>query len=319
MDSDSKRVLESSNMNEKKLIASTTKIMTAIVAIENIKLNKKIKVGDEISEAYGSMLYIKKGDILTVEDLLYGLLLQSGNDAAVVLANSISYDNFINLMNKKALEIGMYNTTFENPHGLDEQTKNYSTAYDLALLMQYAMQSSTFRTITSTKKYRVETNLDTYIWYNKNHLLDSYKYATGGKIGYTTSSGHVFVSSASKNNKNVIVVTIKDTDRFKNHEYLYEKTFSKYDSYLVLDQYNFFIDEGKNAHYYIKNDFRMLLTDDEKDKVTSNAVLYRKSNNNIAGYIEVKLKGNIVYKQNIYVIYKDLRRSFLKSLLSFLR
>ena len=124
MDADSGRVVYSENKDEKKLIASTSKIMTSIIALENAPLDMKIKVGKEIYEAYGSMTYIKEGEEFTLEDLLKGLMLQSGNDAALTIANNVtSYDNFISLMNLKAYKLGMYNTTFENPHGLNDKPK----------------------------------------------------------------------------------------------------------------------------------------------------------------------------------------------------
>ena len=145
MDADSNRVLYSKSANDKKLIASTTKIMTAIVALENTSLDKRIKVGKEIYNAYGSMTYIKEGEEFSLKDLLSGLMLQSGNDAALTIANNtLGYDKFINEMNLKAYKLGMYNTTFENPHGLNDETKNYSTAYDMSLLMNYAIRNKDF-------------------------------------------------------------------------------------------------------------------------------------------------------------------------------
>ena len=136
MDLNSGSVLYQKNANEKRLIASITKIMTAIITLENISLNKEIKVGEEVLKMYGTNIYVEVGEKITIKDLLYGLLLRSGNDASVVLANAVSKneEEFVKLMNTKAQEIGMKNSTFSNPHGLDEETKNYSTAYDMALL-----------------------------------------------------------------------------------------------------------------------------------------------------------------------------------------
>ena len=151
MDADSGRVVDSYNKDSKMLIASTTKIMTSIIAIENMDLSINIKVGDEIDSVYGSMIYVKKGEVLTLESLLYGLMLRSGNDAVMVIAeNTLGYDKFIEAMNQKAKELKMYNTVFENPHGLDDESKNYSTAYDMALLMKYAMKNPEFIKITKT-------------------------------------------------------------------------------------------------------------------------------------------------------------------------
>ena len=164
MDQDSKRVLYSKNKDEPKLIASTTKIMTTLVALENANIKKEIIVGDEILQVNGSMLYLKQGEKYTIEDLLYGLMLRSGNDAAMSLAyNIFGYQKFIEEMNKKALYLRMYNTTFENPHGLNDDSENYSTAHDLSKLMRYALKNEKFRNIIKTTKYNN--------WYNKNELL----------------------------------------------------------------------------------------------------------------------------------------------------
>ena len=128
MEEDTKRVLVSKNMNKKMLIASTTKIMTAIVAIESGKTNEMVKVTDKVLEAYGSAIYLSIGEKMKLEDMLYGLLMQSGNDAALMIADYLGgEEKFVKKMNEKAQAIGMKNTTFSNPHGLDEKTKNYST------------------------------------------------------------------------------------------------------------------------------------------------------------------------------------------------
>ena len=157
MDIDSKRVLYANNIHEKKLIASTTKIMTAIVAIENNKdLNKIITIGEEILTMYGTNIYIEPKEQITIKDLLYGLILRSGNDAAIALATSTSKteESFVKLMNEKAQELGMKNTIFQNSHGLDDNTKNYSTAYDMALLSSYAYQNKIYREISQSETSR---------------------------------------------------------------------------------------------------------------------------------------------------------------------
>lgn len=325
MDADSGRVLGGSNINAKMLIASTTKIMTAIVALENADLFAEYRAGEEIKKVYGSMIYIKEGETLTLNDLLYGLMLRSGNDAAMVIATNVrEYDDFIDLMNKKAASLKMYNTTFENPHGLDDDTKNYSTAKDLAILMRYAMQSGEFTKITATKEYRCETNLTTHVWYNKNDLLINYKYATGGKIGYTTKSGHVFVSSASKDSKNLIVATLKDSDRFNTHEALYEAYFEKYEKYQILNRYTFFVNENeyKDYHLYIKNDFFMLLSENEKKDLQMQINLVKRtkeSKESKAGYVNIKIKGTTVYQEDIFAIKNKTKVNKIKSMLFFWR
>ena len=175
MDIDSGRIFYKKNANDERLIASITKIMTAIVTIENGHLNSKVTVGREILDMYGTNIYVEVGEKIKIKDLLYGLILRSGNDASVVLSKKISgnENRFVKLMNLKADKIGMKNTYFNNPHGLDEKTKNYSTAYDMALLSRYAYKNKIYRKITLRKSYRTSTGKKTYLWYNKNKLLNT--------------------------------------------------------------------------------------------------------------------------------------------------
>ena len=213
MDATTGRVLASKNMNSKRLIASITKIMTATLAIESGKIDDIVVVDDSILKAYGSVIYIEIGEEISLKDLLYGLMLRSGNDAAVMIANYVagSEEEFVEMMNKKARELGMKNTTFYNASGLPTPEGNYSSAYDMALLTRYAMKNEIYREIVKTKEYKVTTNKKTYLWNNKNKLL-RYDYITGGKTGYTEESGRTLVSSASIDNMNLIVVTIRDSD-----------------------------------------------------------------------------------------------------------
>lgn len=322
MDADSGRILSSSNMYKSYLIASTSKIMTSIVAIENGNLNDKFIASEIINTVYGSMIYAKEDEVFTLEDLLYGLNFRSGNDAAMIIAENIfGYNKFVKKMNTTAVDIGMKNTVFENPHGLDDDTKNYSCAYDLAVLMRYAMKNNTFREITGTKKYIVQTNMNVHEWYNKNKLLNAYKYATGGKIGYTDKSKHVFVSSATKNGKNLIVATIKDVDRYNTHKNLYEETFKKYDKYKILDKYTFSINDKrfKKHHLYIKNDFNMLLKEKEKKLISLDITLNKKIKNNIAGSVNVVLNDKTIHKETLYAVSKSNKIKTIKNLLFFWR
>ena len=302
MDNDSGRILYENNSNERRLIASTTKIMTCILVLENSDLSKKITVGDEILKVYGTNIYVEVGEILTIKDLLYGLMLRSGNDAAIVLANNIfnSEDEFIHKMNDKAKEIGMNNTVFNNPHGLDEETKNYSTAYDMALLAKYAYKNRMYRNIISTKKYNTKSNLKSYEWYNRVELINSYKYSLGGKNGYTPKAGKTLVSYASKDNMNLIIVTLDDNDIYENHKYLYEKYFKKYKKYIIVDKDNFTVDSSLiNKKVYIKNTFSYLLSEDEVDDI-STLVHITDSDNNKVGKIIIKLKNKEIGNIDIY-------------------
>lgn len=281
MDIDSGRVLYQKNMNEKRLIASITKIMTATIALEKGELNDVYKAGNEILKMYGTSIYLEIGEEIKLKDLLYGLILRSGNDAAVVIANNItkSEDEFVELMNKKALSLGMNNTTFNNPHGLDEKTKNYSTAYDMALLSKYIYKKSkTYRRISSTYKYELKTNNKSYLWYNRNKFLKMYKYATGGKTGYTPSAGKTLVTTSEKDNLRLTAVTLDDSNHYQNHINIYNYIYDKYKNYLILDKNNFKVDLFTKDKIYIKKSFRYPLTEEETESIKTVIKINKTSN-----------------------------------------
>ncbi len=186
MEQDSGRILYQKEANEMRRIASITKIMTAILAIESGKMDDMVKVSDRAVRAEGSSIYLKAGEKIKLEDLVYGLMLRSGNDSAVAIAEHVggSLEGFGFLMNKKAEEIGMKNTHFANPHGLDDHEDHYSTAYDMALLTRYAMNNESYQKIAGTKVHRAPNPNESWdrVWKNKNRLLtELYEYCTGGK------------------------------------------------------------------------------------------------------------------------------------------
>lgn len=272
MDQDSGRIIYSKNINKVRSVASISKIMTAIIAVESGKLNNEIVIGNEIDSAYGSGIYIKHDEKMKLKDLVYGLMLRSGNDAALAIAHHVggSVDNFVKLMNEKAKQIGMKNTTFNNPSGLDEDKGNYSTAYDMAILTSYAMKNKEYKKIVGTKKYTLKTNLNTYVWHNKNKLLNSYDYTTGGKTGFTKIARRTLVSTASKDNLNLVVVTLNDGNDFLDHKNLYIEAYNDYKSYTILKKGQVNIDDNKyykNYDYYIKNDFKYPLSNNEKNSI----------------------------------------------------
>ena len=306
MDADSKRVLYGKNIDTKRLIASTTKIMTTLIVLRNIEEKKVITAGDEILDAYGSSIYLKQGEQMRVGDMLYGLMLRSGNDSALTLAinTSGSIDKFVEIMNNTAKEIGMNNTHFSIFFGLDDENENISTVYDLSLLMIEAMKDKRFRRITSTKHYSVKTNMNVHDWYNKNELLNDYKYATGGKIGYTGRARHTFVSSATKDNKNLVIATFVDENRFVTHKKLYEKYFDMYDKYNLIDKDHLNIVYKTGYRIYTNESFDMLLTKEESERVVKLISLYDNVNVNkkdtIVGDISIILDGKTYKKINIY-------------------
>ena len=302
LDLNSGRILTKSNEHQKKLIASTTKIMTCIIALENSNLEDTITVGNEVLEMYGTNIYIKPSEKLTIKDLLYGLMLRSGNDAAITLAvNTLGEEKFIEAMNKKAKEIGMENTTFQNPHGLDENTTNYSTAYDMSILGKYAFQNKTFRKIISTKKYSTKSSLKSYVWYNRMSLLTQYKNCIGGKNGYTPKAGKTLVSYASKNNMNFMIVSLNDSNIYDTHKELYEKLFSQYNNYTIIDKNNFSLESTfTDGKLYIKHSFIYPLTKKETKNITTLIELYPITKDNKAGRIIVRLKNDTIGTVDIY-------------------
>lgn len=303
MDLDSGRILYEKNANQKRLIASITKIMTAIVAIEEGDLTEKITVGEEVLSMYGTNIYVEVGEKMKLRDLLYGLLLRSGNDASVVIAKAIagSEEKFVNLMNKKAQEIGMKNTIFKNPHGLDEETENYSTAYDMALLSKYAYKNKTYRNIVSTDKYEVSTGKKTYLWYNRNKLLTTYEYCTGGKNGYTPRAGKTLVTTASKKGLNLTIVTLSDGDIYNNHIDLYEDFFSKYKRYKIIDKNNFRIDkEFVDEDVYLEDSFYYPLTSNEVNDIKTVVHFLDDSATDEIGTIEIFLSNQKIGELPIY-------------------
>ena len=310
MEEDTKRVLVSKNMSKKKLIASTTKIMTAVIAIESGELNKTVTVTDKVLESYGSAIYLSIGEKMKLEDMVYGLMMQSGNDAALMIAEYLGgEEEFVEKMNEKAKEIGMKNTVFTNPHGLDEKTENYSTAYDMALLMRYANDDPTFRKITGCKKHTVKTEEKTYVWSNKNKLLYTYEYTTGGKTGYTDKAKRTLVTSASKDGMNLIVVTLNDPNDFKNHEELYEYGFDNYSMVKVFDKDKMNIE---NKNIYASDDYYYPVTDAEKDLINIEYNLKDKDdyrNDEEVGKAIIKLGGKTIHEEKLYINIKEKNNS----------
>ena len=325
MDTDSGRIIYQKDIHNVRSVASISKIMTAIVAIESGKLDEIVIVGDEINSAYGSGIYIKVGEELTLRDLVYGLMLRSGNDAALAIAHFVggSVDNFVNLMNNQAKQIGMTQTTFNNPSGLDQEKGNYSTAYDMALLTKYAMQNPEFKTIVGTKKYELKTNLNYYLWNNKNKLLTTYKYATGGKTGFTTKAKRTLVTTASKNNVNLVAVTLNDGNDFEDHKNLFEEAFNEYRGYKILSKGKVKIlgeNYYKDSEFYLNEDFYYAMKKEELNNILIKFELQKNSNytnNDVVGKVYVYLKEEKIYENKVY-IKKVSKKNVIKKVLGYL-
>lgn len=309
MDMDSKRIIASQNLNKKSLIASTTKIMTTYVALTYGNLNEEVEVGEEILKAYGSSIYLQIGEKITLEKLLYGLILRSGNDASLVIAKCISKDvkSFVSLMNEMAKKIGMKNTFFLNPHGLEETdgSGNTSTVYDMALLMAEAMKNTKFKEIVKTSKITIKTSYKSYTWYNKNKLLSSYKYTTGGKTGFTKKAKRTLVTTASKDGKNLVIVTFNDGNDFNDHKNLYEKYFKMYDVYEIINKSEYKTKDTyyKNGKLFINQSFKVLLKAGELEKVKIVEEINKKDNadnNEKVGKLIIYLEEKAIHEQGIY-------------------
>lgn len=279
--------------------------MTCIITLENSSLEKVVTVGDEVLEMYGTNIYIEVSEKISIKDLLYGLMLRSGNDAAVVLAKNVfgSEEKFVMEMNKKAKELGMKNTKFSNPHGLDEDTKNYSTARDMAILSKYAYQNKIYREIVGTKKYSCKTNFKSYLWYNRMSLINNYKSCIGGKNGYTPSAGKTLVSLASEDDMVLSIVTLKDADLYNNHENMYKKYFNEYKLYTIIDKNNFIMDSNFiDSEVYIKKSFKYPLSEDELSSVSTVVKINNNYNEDekIVGKIIIKFKEEEIGNIDIY-------------------
>lgn len=301
MDTDNNRVLEGSNINKRSLIASITKIMTSMVVIDMTNVNKTVTIGDEVLKSFGSGIYVSVGEKISVINLLYGLMLRSGNDAAIALAyyTAGNMDNFAYLMNNKAKDIGMNNTTFVNSSGLEDGDKaNYSTVYDMALLSGYAINNSLYKQIVGTKEITVKTDLKTYVWHNKNKLLSSYKYCVGGKTGFTEKARRTLVTNASSDGVNLTVVTFNDGNDFLDHKDLYEKYFDVLKEYEILSEGPI---KTKYDNTYLSRSFKMSLTKDEYKKLKKEIIYYDDNASNIIGKVKVSLNDKEYFTEDIYI------------------
>lgn len=226
LDATEGRVLFSQNQDQRLPMASTTKIMTAIIAIENMPVDYVVTVPKEAVNIEGSSIYLYENEQITCLDLLYGLMLESGNDAAAAIAIAVggTMDRFVMLMNEKAKELGLKNTHFANPHGLPDED-HYTSAMDLARLTDYALQNELFAEIVATKRYTACGGSRYYV--NHNRLLFSYDGMIGVKTGYTMASGRCLVTAARRNGRTLIAVTLNDYYGSADHVRMLDVGFSE--------------------------------------------------------------------------------------------
>ncbi|NLT16917.1 MAG: D-alanyl-D-alanine carboxypeptidase [Clostridiales bacterium] len=232
------RVLFESNPNAQMPMASTTKIMTALVALEYGNLDDKVVIPREAVGIEGSSIYLKEGEVLSLEQLLYGLMLSSGNDVAVAVACHVggSVEGFVDMMNTKAMEIGAENTRFTNPNGLHDDN-HYTTAYDLALITSCALKNPEFQKICSTQYKEIPGPEGTpRTLKNKNKLLWQYEGGNGVKTGYTKAAGKCLVASAKREDMQVVCVVLNSSSMFIQSMALMDEAFECFDNVPVLSE-----------------------------------------------------------------------------------
>lgn len=213
MEASGKVILKGYNMNTRLPMASTTKVMTALVVVENCQMDEKVTITKESVGIEGSSIYLKEGEVFTVEELLYGLMLRSGNDASVALAIHVagSVENFATIMNIRAESMGLTDTHFVNPNGLHD-ANHYTSSYDLCYISCEAMQNPTFRKIVGTKSVTIAKGESARFLKNKNKILSIYEGGNGIKTGYTKKAGRCLVASAERNNITMVSVVLNRGD-----------------------------------------------------------------------------------------------------------
>ncbi|MEK0314177.1 D-alanyl-D-alanine carboxypeptidase family protein [Cohnella sp. 56] len=273
IDVTSGRLLYSSHGDEPMLIASTTKIMTAIIAIEQGDLDSLVTVSSRAAGKEGSSIYLKAGEKMKLKDMLYGLMLRSGNDAAVAVAEHVggSLEGFVYLMNAKAEEIGMTHSHFANPSGLD-QKGHYASADDMARLAAYALHNKTFREIVSTKVKTAPNPAESwdYRWINKNKMLNMYEGADGVKTGYTKQALRTLVSSATRDGRQLAAVTLNDGDDWNDHAKLLDYGFTAYPLQTLIAAG----ESIKGYPFAAASAFSYPLAAGERDKLRTELMLY---------------------------------------------
>ena len=309
IDRKSKAVIYGKNDNVKKAMASTTKIMTAMVVIQNTNLNNIVEISKKAAGTGGSRLGLKAGDKITVKDLLYGLLLRSGNDCAVALAEYVagSVQEFSNLMNQNAQMLDLNNTHFVTPHGLDEE-EHYTTAYELAILADYALNNEVFAQIVNTKSYTININKNSKTLNNTNELLGNLNGVYGVKTGFTNGAGRCLVTSIKRGNLDVICVVLgADTkkDRTRDSAKLIEYTFNKYEEIDIKEKIKESFEKwneinGNRINIEKGESSKLELTLNDKDKIFTYPIEKGTEDNiNIEINANLKLKAPVLENTNI--------------------
>ena len=319
-DRSSKRILYEKNGLKQVPMASTTKIMTSIVVLENANLSDVVTVDKKAAGTGGSRLGLSTNDKITVHDLLYGLMLRSGNDAAVALAIHVggSVEGFAEMMNQKAREMGWNNSHFVTPHGLDEK-EHYTTAYELACMADYALEIPKFKEIVGTKTYYITINGQSRLIYNTHELLGNLNGVYGIKTGFTNGAGRCLVTACKRGNLDIITVvlgadtkTIRTKDSIKLIEYAYQNyeiidigtiVKEQFEKWQQLNEKRIYINKGKNNEMTTKIEElsyqKIAIKNTQKDNITINinCLYYFEApveQDRVIGKVEVKVGDEII-------------------------
>ena len=301
MDADSRRILYESRGDTRLPMASTTKILTAISVLEaGVDLAKTVKIPKEAAGVEGSSVYLKEGDEYSVGDLLYGLMLRSGNDCAVALALEVdgSIEKFSTRMNRTAEKAGAFNSRFRTPHGLPK-SGHYTTAVDLSLITSYALQNAVFQKIVSAKFYEPRG------WANKNKMLTLYEGAIGVKTGYTKEAGRCLVSAAERDGLRLVCTVLNRSDTYERSIKLLDDAFSAYQRVAVLEEgEEISLQRGeKTIKAVAKDTVYYPLMEEEKGYLERIVTPYTNSaNKEIIGQIQIFLFKRLLFSGFLYTI-----------------
>lgn len=296
IDADTGRTLLGSNEHERKPIASLTKIWTALVAIENSELDDEVVISHEAAMSEGSSIYLEPGEVTTVETLLYGLMLRSGNDAAYALAEHAggSVEGFVDLMNEKALYYRLHQTYFTNPSGLHHDL-HLSSAYDTAQMLRIALENEDFFKIASTINYKSNTRNGT-VWQNKHRLLREQVGAVAGKTGYTKVAGRTLATYFEKGDERIIVVTLNEPNDWQVHKYLANQVFDEYDVKTIVRKGKY--KATSNITVQLEEPIKLLIKKDEEKELQN--VLHLSRNKDIDfGIWHVFLNNESIYSTRV--------------------
>lgn len=290
LDAHTSRTLFASAPHVQMPIASLTKIWTALIVVENAELSEKVIVSRKAAYAEGSSIYLEEGELTTVETLLYGLMLRSGNDAAMALAEHVggSEEGFVFLMNERAREAGLTGTVFQNPSGLHHPI-HLSTAYDTARMLQVAMENETFAKIASTQTYKADLkNTPSIVWQNKHKLLFRGVGAASGKTGYTKVAGRTLATYFDRDDKRFVVVTLSESNDWQIHTHLADMVDNQYELKTVIPKGSY-----KTVRHKIKvdQDVKLLLKKDEDAQLEHTLIIPRLVQEKVAVW-QIRLKNS---------------------------